>query len=355
MTKTVASFEIPYTQLLDNEGSVLDALPEFTQDPAILIDLYTQMVQLRAYDTKAIALQRTGKMGTYASTLGQEAVSVGTGSVMQADDILAPFYRDYGIQLQRGVKMSDIYTYWGGDERGNAYPEGGHDMPISVPIASQTLHATGCAFALHYKNKPQAVVTTIGDGGTSEGDFYEAMNVAGAWNLPVVFLIINNGWAISVPLEAQTAAETLAQKGFAAGIQGEQVDGNDIIAMRMVMDRALKKARSGGGPTVIEALCYRLSDHTTADDASRYRSDTEVEEAWKAEPILRLRQYLIAQDLWDDTKEAALLAECKTKVDIAVDAYMRVPPMPVDDLFDHHYVSTPDELAAQKAIAKEAQ
>src|SRR5688572_17338520 len=254
--------------------------------------MYRLMTLVRTFDTKAINLQRTGKLGTYASCLGHEATHVGVGASMQPLDVLCPVYREYGSQLWRGVTMKEILMYWGGDERGNDFATPRHDFAWCVPIGSQTLHAAGAAMAFKVKGEKRCAVAYIGDGGTSQGAFYEAMNLAGARKLPVVFVIVNNKWAISVPIEAQTAAQTLAQKGIAAGIPGVQVDGNDVIAVRDVMSRALERARSGGGPTVVEAMSYRLSDHTTADDASRYRDPAEVTEAWKIEPLIRLRKLL---------------------------------------------------------------
>lgn len=349
----VAQFEVRYFQVLNAHAEVNSDLPEFAQSNDTLIDLYKHMCQLRAYDTKAIALQRTGKMGTYASTLGQEAISVAIGHAMQADDVLSPFYRDYGAMLQRGIKMSEIYAYWGGDERGSCYQNNKEDLPITVPIASQCLLGVGVASAFQYRNEKRACVITCGDGATSQGDFYEALNVAGAWQLPAVFVVNNNQWAISVPLSEQTATLTLAQKAIAAGIAGEQVDGNDVIAVRDAMSRALEKARNGGGPTLIEALTYRLCDHTTADDASRYRPQNEVDDAWQQEPIARLQKYLLAQGAWDDEKEAALKTDCETAVNEAVEDYMNRSPQAVTDMFDHHFADLPDALIEQRQTVLE--
>ena len=198
--------------------------------------------------------------------------------------MLAPVYREFGAQLWRGVKMREILLYWGGDERGNDFAVPRQDFAWCVPIATQSLHAAGAAMAFKLRKRARCAVAYIGDGGTSEGAFYEAINLAGARNLPVVFVIVNNGWAISVPLAAQTAAKTLAQKGVAAGMPGIQVDGNDVFAVREVVGEALETARRGGGPALIEALTYRLSDHTTADDASRYRAADEVKQAWSPSP-----------------------------------------------------------------------
>lgn len=348
----VATFSIDYLQILNEQGELQGKLPEFAS-PQVLIDLYKMMVQLRAYDTKAIALQRTGKMGTYASTLGQEAISTAIGHAMRPEDVLVPFYRDYGAQLQRGVKMSEIYNYWGGDERGSCFQNNKEDLPISVPIASQCLHAAGVATAFKIRNQPRVAVVSCGDGGTSEGDFYEAMNVSGVWDLPVVFIVNNNQWAISVPLSKQTKAQTIAQKAIAAGFEGVQVDGNDVIAVHDAMNRALDKARKGGGPTLIEALSYRLCDHTTADDAGRYRSKEELESAWRKEPIERLQKYLFSTGAWDEQKEKELQAECSQRVDVAVQEYAEQGVQSIDTIFDYHYAHWPEALIEQKREAQE--
>lgn len=351
----VANFTIEYTQFLDSQGQPTQIFPTFATNPQNLITLYQKMVLLRMFDAKAIALQRTGKLGTYASILGQEAVSIAVGNAMHKEDVLCPFYREYGAQLERGVKMSEILTYWGGDERGNQYANGSEDFPICVPISTQMLHAAGIATAFKMRRQPRVAVATCGDGATSEGDFYEAINVAGAWHLPVVFVINNNQWAISTPRHAQSSASTLAQKAIAGGIAGEQVDGNDIIAMRDAMDRALAKARAGGGPTLIEALTYRLGDHTMVDDASRYRSQTELQQAWQAEPILRLRQYLMQQHAWSQADETQLLDDCAQQVEAAVQVYLNITPQPIEALFDYHYATLPQNLVDQRieAIAME--
>lgn len=349
----VATFTVDFVQYMDEQGELLKELPDFANDSQVLVDLYKTMSQVRAFDTKAIALQRTGKMGTYASTLGQEAISTATGHAMQADDVLVPFYRDYGAQLQRGIKMSEIYNYWGGDERGSCYVDNTDDLPISVPIASQCLHAAGIATAFKIRKQARVAVASCGDGGTSEGDFYEAINVAGVWNLPVVFVVNNNQWAISVPRAKQTKAQTIAQKAIAAGFEGVQVDGNDVIAVREVMANALEKARQGGGPTLIEALTYRLCDHTTADDASRYRSKEELDAAWHKEPIARLQKYLRTLAVWDDEKEAALQAECAQQVDEAVKEYTSIKAPSIESMFDYHYAELPESLLEQKREALE--
>lgn len=351
--KTVAQFEVTYTQFLNEQGELTGPKPEFAANHQALKDLYKIMVLTRTFDKKAVALQRTGKMGTYAPINGQEAISAAIGQAMKAEDVFVPYYRDYAAQFQRGVKMSEILAYWGGDERGSDFSCKSEDLPICVPIASQCLHAAGIAFAFKYRKQARVAVVCIGDGGTSEGDFYEAMNVAGIWHLPVVFVINNNQWAISVSREKQTETQTLAQKAIAAGFEGKQVDGNDVLATRQVIGDAIEKARRGEGPTLIEAITYRLCDHTTADDATRYQPNAEVEAARPKEPISRLKHFLMEQKLWTAQDEEQLVIECAKEVDNAVNEYLSSKPQPISAIFDYHYATLPEYLVEQKAIAME--
>ena len=353
MSTVVASFEIPYIQILNDKGELCDKLPFFASDKSVLLELYRVMVRTRIFDKKAIALQRTGKMGTYPPIAGQEAISTAIGHAMRAEDVLVPYYRDYAAQFQRGVKMSEILAYWGGDERGSHFVCESEDLPISVPIASQCLHAAGIGFAFQYRKENRVAVVCVGDGGTSEGDFYEAMNVAGVWNLPVVFVVNNNQWAISVNIHKQTAAQTLAQKAIAAGFAGIQVDGNDILAMREVVGEAIEKARRNEGPTLIEAVTYRLCDHTTADDATRYQPKDEVENARFKEPVRRFKHFLEQQKIWNDSLEKELQNASSAEVQQAVDDYLSETPQPISSMFDYHYAELPDYLIEQKAIALE--
>src|ERR687891_1865318 len=297
MTK-VAEFAIEYTRFLNPSGRPTAALPDYAKDAAALIPLYRAMVLTRRFDAKAIALQRTGRLGTFASSLGQEAVVVGLASAMRPEDVLLPSYRETGAQLYRGVSLDELLLYWGGDERGSDFAGPRHDFPVSVPVASQCLHAVGVGYAMKLQREPRVAVCVCGDGATSNGAFYEAINCAGVWRVPAVFVINNNQWAISLPRSAQTAAGTLAQKAIAAGIPGIQVDGNDVIAVRDAVEQALARGRAGEGPSVVEALTYRLTDHTTADDASRYRDGDEVSGQWAQDPIARLRNHLSAAGAW---------------------------------------------------------
>lgn len=350
---TVARFDITYTQLLNEQGKLTGEVPAFAQDHTVLKELYKIMVLTRTFDKKAIALQRTGKMGTYAPIHGQEAISTAMGHAMKPEDVFVPYYRDYAAQIQRGVKMSEILSYWGGDERGSKFSCNSQDLPICVPIASQCLHAAGVAFAFQYRNEARVAVVCIGEGGTSEGDFYEAINAAGTWKLPVVFVVNNNQWAISVPRDKQTATETIAQKAIAAGFTGQQVDGNDILATRKVIGDAIDKARRGEGPTLIEAVSYRLCDHTTADDATRYQPSKEVEQAKLKEPIARFKEYLVHEKIWDAEQEEQLVLCCAKEVDEAVNEYLDSEPQPISSIFDYHYAELPEYLIEQRAIAME--
>ena len=348
-TEPVVQFKVELTRFVAADGTALPPLPAFAEDRTLLAGLYRAMVFVRAFDAKAVALQRTGRLGTYASSLGQEAVGTGAASAMRADDVLLPSFRDQAAMLARGVTPLEMLLYWGGDERGSDFAGPREDFPINVPVASHIPHAAGVALAFKLRHEQRAALCLFGDGATSKGDFYEALNMAGVWQLPLVMVVNNNQWAISVPRSAQSAAKTLAQKAIAAGIPGEQVDGNDAIAVRDRVAQALDKARSGGGPTLIEALTYRLGDHTTSDDARRYRDDATVSPHWHEEPVARLRQYMLTQGAWTRAQEDAALADAAAKVDRAVEDYLATPRRPAASMFDHLFATLPPALAAQRA------
>ncbi len=306
------------------------------------------MVLARTFDAKAVALQRTGRLGTYASALGQEAVSVGAAAAMAPEDVFLPSFREHGGQLLRGVTLFELFLFWGGDERGNIFSGPRHDFPVTIPVGSHAPHAVGVALAFKLRGERGAALAILGDGATSKGDVYEALNCAGVWRVPAVFVINNNQWAISARLTQQTAATTLAQKAIAAGVEGLQVDGNDVVAVRAAVAQALDKARAGEGPTWIEALTYRLGDHTTADDASRYRPDSEVSPHWKEEPVARLRQHLVQRGAWDKEEEEALLARCQQDVEAAANQYLATPPQESTAIFDFMYANLPADLKRQR-------
>lgn len=344
----VAEFQIRYRRFLDSTGHLVGPPPSLANDSETLKTLYRAMALARAFDKKAIALQRTGELRTYPSCQGQEAIAVGLASAMKDDDVLLPTYREQGAQLWRGISLTELMLYWAGDERGSNYAKQPRDFPVSVPIASHTIQAVGVATAMKLRHEPRVAVCTLGDGATSEGDFYEAINLAGVWNLPVVFVVSNNQWAISMPRAAQTAAETIAQKAIAGGFGGEQIDGNDIIAVRVAAEQAIEKARTGGGPSLIEALTYRLGDHTTADDATRYRIEAEVSAQWANDPMARIRTYLANRGWWSKEDEEALVGDCKARIDAAQEEFLAMEPQPVTDIFDYLFAELPESVARQR-------
>ena len=340
------SFEL--VEILDPEGQLKQPLPPSLTDRQTLVDLYRTMLLTRDFDRAAINLQRTGAMGTYPSGEGQEAIGAGVGFAMRADDLLVPYYRDIATQIQRGVLLEEILRYWGGDEWGMHFRNQPEDFPISVPIATQACHAVGAAYAFKYRRESRAVVTTCGDGATSKGDFYESINVAGAMKLPVVFVVNNNQWAISVPLAKQTAAKTIAHKALAAGIDAYRVDGNDVLAVTRVMEEALAAAREDGRASIVEALTYRLGDHTTADDASRYRPQRELDEARKAEPLVRMKAYLAREHDWSDADDEALRGDCAAEIRRAVETYQAFPDQEPGEFFDYMFAQRTADLEQQK-------
>jgi len=331
-------------------GTAIGGLPGFAENRQEIVALYRLMVLTRSFDEQAIALQRTGRLGTYASSLGQEAVAVGAAAAMRPDDILLPTFREHGAQIARGVTLTELFLYWGGDERGSDFAGPREDFPVNIPVASHIPHAVGAALAFKMRHEDRAALCIFGDGATSKGDFYEALNVAGVWQVPCVFVVNNNQWAISVPRAMQTHADTLASKGIAAGIDGVQVDGNDVIAVCDVITEALDTARQDHEPSLIEALTYRLGDHTTVDDASRYRNDADVARHWRDEPIARVRAFLTAEHNWSKDDEEELLKAVRQEVDAAVAAYLATAAQEPVAMFDHLHGSLPLALASQHAL-----
>jgi pyruvate dehydrogenase E1 component alpha subunit len=328
--RVVAEFEIRHRQYLDATGKLVADPPAFANDRDTMVGLYRAMTLSRIFDAKAIALQRTGQLGTYPSSAGQEAACVGYASAMSERDVMLTTYREQPAQIWRGVTLTELLQFWGGDEAGSNFSGPREDFPVAVLIASQATHAVGVATAFQIRKEPRVAVCALGDGATSKGDFYESVNVAGVWGLPIVFMVINNHWAI------------------AGGIPGIQVDGNDIIAVREIVGEAVERARSGGGPTVVEALTYRMGDHTTADDASRYRREELVSAAWKLDPVARARAYLVAQHWWTKEDEEQLIAQCRSQVDAAVTEYLALPPPVPTAMFDHLFEKLPHTLEWQR-------
>lgn len=336
-------------QVMGEDGSVFDDSLEPSLSKEALLKIYRWMVTARVFDERALALQRQGRLGTYAPLSGQEAAQVGSAWALQPQDWMFPSYREHAVQVVRGQRWLDVLTYWGGSEEGNRIPEGVNNFTISIPIATQVLHAVGVAWAAKLKGDRAAAIVYFGDGGTSEGDFHEGMNFASVFQCPVVFFCQNNQYAISVPRARQTHAETIAQKAIAYGCEGVQVDGNDVLAVYTATKKALEKARSGGEPTLIEAITYRLSHHTTADDWTRYRPKEEVEAWRRKDPIVRFRRYLEGKSFWSQGDEERVWEAAKTEVAQAVEAYEKLPERDVEEIFKYTYAEMPWNLKEQLA------
>jgi pyruvate dehydrogenase E1 component alpha subunit len=288
-------------------------------------------------------------LGTFARVAGQEGAHVGAAFALRPEDWLVPAFRETGALLLRGVLMEQLLQFWGGDERGAAFPKELRTLPMAIPVGTHMLHAAGIAWAMKHAGEEVAVLTFFGEGATSEGDFSEAMNMAGVFQVPVVFFCQNNQYAISVPFTKQTASPTVAQKALAYGMFGVQVDGNDVFAVYRVTAEALERARAGAGPTLIEAHTYRVADHTTSDDARRYRSEEEVEKWRQRDPIERLARYMRAAGLLDDAAAAEVVSAADQRVAEAVAAFEALPPPGPEEIFAHVYSEITPTLAEQRA------
>jgi pyruvate dehydrogenase E1 component alpha subunit len=335
--RPIAEFNVSELQVLDESGQV-DRELDPKLDPERLLGLYRSMVLAREADARMLKLQRQGRLGTFPPCTGQEAAVCGAALAMGERDWLVGSYRELGARLMRGEPLENYLLYYNGYEEGNRTAASLRIMPVVVVLASQLPHAVGLAYAMRLRGeRDTAVVAFFGDGASSQGDFHEALNFAGVWKVPVVFICQNNGWAISVPRGTQTASQTIAQKAIAYGFDGIQVDGNDALAMYCATRDALARARAGGGPTLIEAVTYRLLMHTTADDPKKYRSPEEEQQWWKRDPLVRMRSYLGSLGLWDDARQAELETEARHQVDSAVKAMEAFRPARLDEPFDHVY------------------
>jgi pyruvate dehydrogenase E1 component alpha subunit len=308
------------------------------------------MTYAREGDQRMLKLQRQGRIGTFGPCTGQEASVCGPAFAMNADDWFVGSFRELGGRLARGESLINTFVFHNGLEEGNVQAPGvTRLLPVSIIVAAQTLHAVGIAYAMKLRGESAAVVTFLGDGGTSEGDFHEALNFASVWQVPVVFICQNNQWAISVPRGRQTHSRTIAQKAVAYDMPGVQVDGNDVLAMYASVKEALDRARAGGGPTLIEAVTYRLMMHTTADDPTKYREDAEVQTWWQRDPLTRFRKYLEAKGLWNDDRQALLEEEIRKEIDAAVKEFEARKPVRPDAPFDHVFGTRHAVIEQQRA------
>jgi pyruvate dehydrogenase E1 component alpha subunit len=335
-------------RIIDNEGDILnqDLMPDL--DDETIIKAYKSMLFARVTDHMAVSYQRQGRMYTYPPILGQEAIQIAAGLLIRENDWLAPAFRELAIMMAKGVTPKEIFLYYMGNEQGSNFTKARHVLPICVPIGSQLLHATGIGYSINYQKKDEVVFTYVGDGGTSEGDFSEALNFAGVWNVPVIFTIQNNQYAISVPVKSQTKSVNLAVKAIAFGIPGIKVDGNDFFAMYVAYKEAFDNARAGNGPVLIEALTYRKGAHTTSDDPSKYRTKEEEQEWDKTDPLVRLKKYIDKKGIWKEDEEK-LIEEYKLEIDKQFEEAENFTPYKLEDIFKYMYEDTPEILNKQKA------
>lgn len=341
--------------VLDHDGKFVlkDYKPPLNIDQAT--DAMKRMLFARTADLMAVSYQRQGRMYTYPPNQGQEAIATAVGIVMKKDDWLVPAFRELAAWLAKGVKLEDVYLYFRGHEDASRFKGVNHMLPVSVPIASQLLHAAGIGYSIRVKKEKDIVWTFVGDGGTSEGDFHESLNFAAVWKAPVVFIIQNNQYAISVPVAKQTVSKNLAIKAEAYGMPGIQVDGNDIFALTDVFREADEHTRSGRGPVLVEAVTYRRGAHTTSDDPTKYRTSEEEEEWDLKDPLLRLRNWLSANGKWDDTEEHKVVKQYKKEIDRAFSVAENYPAYKLEDVFRFMYEEMPDELRRQQTAYEKFQ
>lgn len=341
--KVLKEFKVEYLQILDENGNCDEALmPKLSSDE--IKKIYEMLVLTRVFDQKAFNMQRQGRLGTYIQFKGQEACQVGSAFALQDNDFIFPMYRNSALLIARKHPIVQVLQYWSGDERGLKSPQNVNNFPIAIPVGTHVPHAVGAAWAAKLRNTKQVAAVYFGEGATSKGDFHEGMNFAGCFNVPVIFLCENNQYAISVPRKKQTHAETIAQKAIAYGFEGVQVDGMDVFAVYKAMHDAVEKARNGKGPTLIECFTYRMADHSTSDDASRYRTKEEIEFWTKKDPIERLEKYMHKKGLLNEAYKESVLNKSKDIVEKAVTEFEKLPPPDPKDIFKYVYAEmTPQQ------------
>ena len=351
MEKFIAEFKVPYLQILDEYGKFDEKnSPKISDDD--LKKIYESMVLTRAFDDKALKLQRQGRLGTYAPMRGQEACQIASAFTLEKDDWVFPAFRENGIFMMRGMLPEMLFRYWAGDERGMQIPEKINMFPVAITVGAHLPHAVGAAMAFKYQKKKNVSVVYFGDGATSEGDFHEAMNFAGVYKSPCIFICQNNQWAISVPVKEQTASQTIAQKAIAYGFPGIQVDGNDVFAVYKAMSYAIERARSGEGPTLIECFTYRLADHTTSDDAKRYRHESEVHEWEKRDPLPRFENYLLQKKVLNPAIIGKVKSESEALIERAVGLAESAKPQTPYEMFDYLFKDRTPEMDEQREQSK---
>ncbi len=343
--RQIAAEQSPY-QILDAEGNLIGELPDLS--PERIIALYRHMQLGRSLSNKIIALQRQGRATTFGSLAGQEATAVGVAAPLESQDWLTASYREILSLFVKGVPLSTmVYTFRGFTSPD--WPTEPHCLPYQIVIGAQMLHAVGLGMAAKIAGDSAIAVGVCGDGATSEGDFNEALNFAGVFQAPVVLVVQNNGWAISVPRSKQSAAPTLAARGAGFGVPGYLVDGNDVLAVYDIMSKAIARARAGEGPTLIEALTYRMGPHTTADDPTRYRDALELENWRMKDPIERLQKFLLARGMLNESEIQEMTATIEEEINEAVRIAESAPAMAPDKFFDYTAANLSPRQESQRA------
>jgi len=335
-------------QVIDNNGKVIskELMPKLSDEE--MLKLYKDMLFVRTLDHMIVSYQRQGRVYTYPPNYGQEAIGVAAGAVLRHDDWLVPAFRELGAWLAKGATMKDVFMFNMGFEEGTKFAGANHMLPSSVPIASQLLHASGIGYAIKYQKKDEVAMAFVGDGGTSEGDFHEALNFAGVWKVPVIFVVQNNQYAISVPVKMQTASINIAIKSKAYGIKGIKVDGNDIFAMLTAFRYAHEYARKESQAVLIEAVTYRKGAHTTSDDPTKYRTTDEEKEWDKKDPLRRMKLFLEKKKLWSDDQEKKLVDEYEKEIDRQFLETEQTVQYPLEDAIKYTYAEMPQDLRDQQ-------
>jgi pyruvate dehydrogenase E1 component alpha subunit len=343
------SDKVEYLSILNEKGE-LDASLEPDISEELHLKLHRTILLARKFDERLLNLQRQGRIGTFPPISGQEAAQLGAVAVLRPSDWMVPAFRETAAEIWRGRSLESVIIYNNGYSEGAEIPPDLNNLPISVPVASQILHAVGLGWAAKYRQTDDVAMTFFGDGATSEGDFHEGLNFAGVFQAPVIFVCQNNHWAISIPVAKQTRSKTLAQKALAYGMPGIQVDGNDILAVYTAAKEAVDRARAGRGPTLVECVTYRMAAHTTADDPKRYRTEEEVQKWRERDPIVRYQKYLVDKGFLSEDKIAGIEAEVLAEIQAAVDGaeeQMKALGDPID-MFEHAYARMPAYLKEQK-------
>lgn len=334
-------------QILDQEGVVVNHKEEPNISKDVLLKMYQTMTLGRIADIKAVQFQRQGRLLTYAPNIGQEACQIGPMAATSDQDWLVLAFREFNAMLYKGVTLEQYFLYWYGNEMGSHFNDGVKVLPVNVPIGSQISHAAGLAYAAKIQKKDEVAIAYIGDGGTSHGEFHEGLNFGAVYNVPMVVIIQNNQWAISTPRAKATKAETLAQKAIGYGIPGIQVDGNDVLAMYVATQEAIKLAKAGKGPVLIEAVTYRMGAHTTSDNPKIYRSDEEVE-AWShKDPLKRFKNYLLNKGIITPQMDESLNEAYNQLVLDTFKAVENSGLVSLEDIFNHTYEKLTPQLKEQ--------